>query len=107
MRPLRAEVRGFAQVVAVPSGTLRLSSSFVALDNLEVSVGDATLRVGRVTLGPGFVPEHLALSAEGDVNANLLESLAPGAVSDVSGRAALTAKVSGGLDDPQIARRCA
>lgn len=103
VRPLRAEVRGFAQVVAVPSGTLRLSSSFVALDNLEVSVGDATLRVGgRVTLGPGFVPEHLALSAEGDVNANLLESLAPGAVSDVSGRAALTAKVSGSLDDPQI-----
>lgn len=103
-RPVRAEARGFDQAVHVPSGSVRLTSSFAALDDLVVSIGDASLRVGgKVTLGPGFAPQGLAVSAEGDVNANLLETLAPGAVSDVSGRASIGAKVSGTLDDPQVA----
>jgi hypothetical protein len=106
VRPVRAETRGFEQVVTIPSGTVRLTSSFAALDNLVVSIGDATMRVGgRVNLGPGFTPETLAVTADGDVNANLLETLAPSAVSDVSGRASLSAKVSGRLDNPQIAAR--
>ena len=103
VRPVRASARGFDQVVLVPSGTVRLTSSFAALDNLVVSIGDATMRVsGRVNLGPGFTPETVALAADGDVNANLLENIAPGAVSDVSGRASISAKVSGKLDNPQI-----
>jgi hypothetical protein len=87
----------------VPSGAVRLTPTFVALEDLAVSIGDATLRVGgKVKLGPGFTPESLALTADGDVNANLLETVAPDAVSDVSGRAAISASVSGTLDNPQI-----
>jgi autotransporter translocation and assembly factor TamB len=104
VRPVRAAMRGFDPVVLVPSGDVRLTSSFVALDNLAVSIGDASMRVsGKVNLGPGFTPEALAVTADGDVNANLLETLAPDAVSDVSGQASISAKVSGRLDDPQIA----
>lgn len=103
-RPVRAEARAFDQVVSIPSGAVRLTPSFVALENLAVSVGDATMRLGgKVNLGPGFTPGALAVTADGDINANLLETLAPDAVSDVSGRASLSAQVSGTLDDPAIA----
>jgi autotransporter translocation and assembly factor TamB len=104
VRPVRAEARDFDQLVQVPSGSVRLAPTFVALENLAVSIGDATMRLGgRVNLGPGFTPGTLAVTADGDVNANLLETIAPDAVSDVSGRASIAAKVSGTLDDPQIA----
>lgn len=104
VRPVRAEAHDFDQVVQVPSGSVRLTPSFVTLENLAVSIGDATMRLGgKVNLGPGFAPESLALTAEGDVNANLLETIVPDAVSDVSGRASISAKVSGSLNDPQIA----
>jgi hypothetical protein len=104
VRPVRVEAREFDQVVQVPTGAVRLTSSSVALDNLAVSIGDATMRVsGKVNLGPGFAPESVAVMAEGDVNANLLETIAPDAVSDVSGKASISAKVSGKLDNPQIA----
>lgn len=102
-RPVRAESRDFDQVVLIPSGSVRLTPTFVALEDLAVSIGDATMHVGgKVNLGPGFVPERLAVTADGDVNANLLETVAPDAVSDVSGRASISAKVSGTLDNPQI-----
>jgi len=108
VRPVRAAARGFDQVVQIPSGDVRLTSSFAALDNLAVTVGDATMRVsGKVNLGPGFTPKSLAVTAEGEVNANLLETIAPDAVSDVSGGASISAKVSGKLTDPQVAAHIA
>ncbi len=106
LRPIRAEARGFDQSLLIPSGEVRLTSASVALSDLAVTIGDATMRVaGKVNLGPGFVPESVALSADGDVNASLLESIAPSAVSDVSGKASISAKVSGSLDDPKVAAR--
>jgi autotransporter translocation and assembly factor TamB len=104
--PVRAEARAFDQVVAIPSGTLRLTSSSVVLSELAITIADATLKLGgRVDLGPGFSPTTLALKAEGDVSATLLESLAPSAVSDVKGKASISASISGKVDDPQIAAR--
>jgi autotransporter translocation and assembly factor TamB len=104
VRPVRVEARGFDPVVQIPTGAVQLTSSSVALDNLAVAIGDATMRLtGKVNLGPGFAPEAVALTAEGDVNANLLETIAPDAVSDVSGKASISAKLSGKLDDPQVA----
>ena len=106
LRPVRAEARGFEQSLLIPSGAVRLTSSSVELSDLAVTIGDATMKVaGKVNLGPAFVPESVVLSAEGEVSANLLESIAPGAVSDVSGKASISAKVSGKLDDPQITAR--
>ena len=104
LRPVRVEARAFDHAVSIPSGTLRLTSSAVELSDLAVTIADATLKLGgKVTLGPGFVPSTVALKADGDVTAGLLESIAPNAVSDVSGKAAISASVSGTLDDPIIA----
>jgi hypothetical protein len=106
LRPVRAKARGFEQSLLIPSGAVRLTSSLVELSDLAVTIGDATMKVaGKVNLGPGFAPESVALSAQGEVSASLLESIAPGAVSDVSGKASISAKVSGKLDDPQVAAR--
>lgn len=106
IRPVRAEARGFDQKVSIPSGTLRLTSSSVELSDLAVTLADATLKLGgKVTLGPGFVPTTLALKADGDVSAGLLESLAPKTVSDVTGKASISASVSGTLNDPIVAAR--
>ncbi len=106
LRPVRAEAHGFEQSLLIPSGTVRLSSSSVELSDLAVTIGDATMKLGgKVNLGPAFAPESVALSAKGEVSASLLESIAPSAVSDVSGKAAISAKVSGKLDNPQISAR--
>jgi len=106
LRPVRAEAHGFEQSLVIPSGAVRLTSSAVELSDLAVTIGDATMKVaGKVNLGPGFALESVALSANGEVSATLLESLAPSAVSDVSGKASIAAKVSGKIDDPQIAAR--
>ena len=106
LRPIRAKARGFEQSLLIPSGNVRLTSSSVELSDLAVTIGDATMKVaGKVNLGPGFAPESVALSAQGEVSASLLESIAPSAVSDVSGKASISAKVSGKLEDPQIAAR--
>jgi autotransporter translocation and assembly factor TamB len=106
LRPVRAEARGFEQSLLIPSGAVRLTSSAVELSDLAVTIGDATMKVaGKVNLGPGFAPESVALSAHGEVSASLLESIAPKAVSDVSGKASISAQVSGKLDDPQITAR--
>jgi hypothetical protein len=106
LRPVRAEARGFEQSLLIPSGAVRLTSSAVELSDLAVTIGDATMKLaGKVNLGPAFTPESVALSAKGEVSASLLESIAPSAVSDVSGKASISAKVSGKLDDPQIVAR--
>ena len=106
LRMVRAEARGFDQILLIPSGSLRLTSSSVDLRNLAVTLDNATMRVdGRVNLGPGFAPTTVALRAAGEVSAGLLESLAPDAVSDVSGKASVSLQVDGKLDDPTLAAR--
>lgn len=103
-RPLRARSRDFEQTIYIPSGAVHLTSSAVELSNLAVTISDATVKLGgKVNLGPGFVPEAFAVSADGEVSATLLETLAPSAASDVSGKASIAARISGTPDDPQIA----
>ena len=104
LRPVRAKARGFEQKLLIPSGSVRLTSSSVDLSDLAVTIDDATMKLaGKVNFGPGFAPESVAVNAEGEVSASLLESIAPSAVSDVSGKASISAKVTGKLDDPQVA----
>ncbi len=102
-RPISAVPAGFLSPITVPSGTVHLRSDAVELNDLAVTVGGATLRLnGRAGLGANFVPTTLAVQAHGEVSASLLESLAPDAVSDVSGRARIDATVSGTLDRPNV-----
>jgi autotransporter translocation and assembly factor TamB len=106
VRPVRAEARSFDQVVVIPSGAVRLTSSSVELGDLAVVVDNAALKVsGKVGLGPGFSPTTVALNVGGDVSASVLESIAPSAVSDVSGKAAISATVTGTLDNPDVRAR--
>jgi len=105
-RPVNAVPAGIDSAVAIPSGTIHLRSDAVELKDLAVSVAGATLRLsGRAGLGANFAPTTLALDVNGEVSASVLESLAPDAVSDVSGRARIDAKVSGTLDSPNVAAR--
>ena len=105
-RPVNAVPAGFGSAIAVPSGAVHLQSDVVELKGLAVSVAGATLRLsGRASLGANFVPRSLALQANGEVSASLLESLVPDAVSDVSGSARIDAKVSGTLDQPNVSAR--
>ena len=106
VRPVYAQARGFDPAVAIPSGAVRLTSSSVELSNLAVIIDNAALKVsGRVGLGPGFAPSTVALSLDGEVSASVLESLAPTVVSDVSGKATISASVTGKLDNPVVAAR--
>ncbi|MGA9653079.1 MAG: translocation/assembly module TamB domain-containing protein, partial [Polyangia bacterium] len=105
-RPVKLVPAGFGPAIAVPSGAVHLQSDVVELKDLAVSVAGATLRLsGRASLGANFVPRSLALQANGEVSASLLESLVPDAVSDVSGSARIDAKVSGTLDQPNVSAR--
>jgi hypothetical protein len=105
-RPVNAVPTGFDSAIAVPSGVVHLRSDAVDLKDLTVSLAGATLRLsGRASLGANFVPRSLALQANGEVSASLLESLVPDAVSDVSGSARIDAKVSGTLDQPNVSAR--
>ena len=105
-RPVKVVLAGFGPAIAVPSGAVHLQSDVVELKDLAVSVAGATLRLsGRASLGANFVPRSLALQANGEVSASLLESLVPDAVSDVSGSARIDAKVSGTLDQPNVSAR--
>jgi hypothetical protein len=106
VRPVRAEAKSFDQVVVIPSGAVLLTSSSVELSDLAVVVGNAALRLsGKVGLGPGFAPRTVALDVGGEISASVLETLAPDAVSDVSGKAAISAKVKGSLDKPEVQAR--
>ena len=106
VRPVHAEPRAFDQVVAIPSGSLRLTSSAVELSDLDVVVDNAALKVGgKVGLGPGYTPTTVSLKVGGEVSANVLETIAPSAVSDVSGKAEIAATVDGTLDNPTVAAR--
>ena len=105
-RPVHAQARGFDQTVTIPSGTVRLTSSSVELSDLAVIIDNAVLKVaGKVGLGAGFAPQTVALDVNGEVSANVLETIAPSAVSDVSGKAAISATVTGKLDDPAVRAR--
>ncbi len=103
-RPLEARPRSFDQTLAVPSGSVRLSSSGVEVSDLEIVVDDAVLKVGgKVGLGTGFKPDALSLRLGGEVSARLLQTLAPKQVSDVSGKATINATVGGTLAQPKMA----
>jgi autotransporter translocation and assembly factor TamB len=105
-RPINAVPAGIDTAIAIPSGAIHLRSDAVELNDLAVSVAGATLRLsGRAGLGANFTPTTLALQVDGEVSASVLESLAPGAVSDVSGRAKIDAKLSGTLDRPDVSAR--
>jgi autotransporter translocation and assembly factor TamB len=105
-RPVAALPAGFDSALVIPSGAVILKSDAVELKNLVVSVGGATLTLsGRAGLGPHFTPTDLDVQVNGEVSATLLETLAPDVASDVTGRARIDAKLTGTLDDPNIAAR--
>ena len=102
-RPISAVPAGFDSAVAIPSGQIHLRSDAIELNDLELSLAGATLKLsGRAGLGPDFSPTSLALQVNGEVSASLVETLAPDVASDVTGRARINAKLSGTLDKPNV-----
>ena len=60
---------------------------------------------GHATLGPGFAPENIQADVDGDVSARLLAFVAPEAVTDVSGKAHVRARLRGTLQKPEVRGR--
>src|SRR4029079_4304920 len=58
-------------------------------------------RAGQATLGPAFGPENIQAGVAGDVGARLLAFVAPEAVTDVSGKAHVKARLRGTLRQPE------
>jgi len=93
--PINAVPAGFGSAIAVPSGAVRLRSDAAELRDLAVLVAGHAPSERPVGLGANFMPSSLAVQANGEVSASLLESLVPDAVSDVPAAARIDAQVSG------------
>lgn len=94
---------GFESDVVVPSGSLRLGGDTLDLRNLAISVDGATLTIqGRTKLDEQFLPTTIDLSLAGEISAGLLPSLLPESLTEASGRARLSAQISGTLAAPKL-----
>jgi hypothetical protein len=98
--------KDFQSDIVVGSGLFTLDSGGVAVQNLAVTVEGSTMRLsGRAGLGPGFIPTDIRADLAGDVSARLLAYVAPDAVSDAQGTAAIRAQLRGTLAKPEVQGR--
>jgi hypothetical protein len=103
---VRLRPKDFDRDVVIGSGKFALDQGGVAMQDLAITVDGATMRLGgRATLGPGFAPENIQADVDGDVSARLLAFVAPEAVTDVSGRAHVRARLRGTLQKPEVRGR--
>jgi TamB, inner membrane protein subunit of TAM complex len=100
---IKVRPKDFPSDVTVGSGVFSLDAGGVSVKNLAVTVEGATLHLsGGASLGPGFVPEDLQADLSGDVSAKLLAFVAPDAISDAEGSAAIRGQLRGTLKAPEI-----
>lgn len=105
-RPVRLQAVGFTSELVVPSGAVRLGRGFVELADLALTIDGATLKVeGSARFDQDFKPTTMDIEAAGEVSATVLEAVAPGAVSDTSGRARIRARLAGSLAAPTATGR--
>jgi autotransporter translocation and assembly factor TamB len=103
VNPVVAQLAAFASEIAVPSGRMRFENRTVALDDLAITVDDATLTLrGKARYDERFTPTSFDLDASGELSAGAIEALASQAVSDASGRMRVKAHVGGTPADPHV-----
>jgi len=103
---VRLRPRDFDRDVVIGSGRFALDQGGVGVQDLAITVDGATMKLaGHATLGPGFAPENIQADVDGDVSARLLAFVAPEAVTDVSGKAHVRARVRGTLQKPEVRGR--
>jgi len=96
----------FDRDFVIGSGRFALDQNGVGVQDLAVTVDGATMKLaGHATLGPGFAPENIQADVDGDVSARLLAFVAPEAVTDVSGKAHVRARLRGTLQKPEVRGR--
>lgn len=93
--------------VEFPAGRIDLSPARVATDNLLARLAGGTLRVGGVLTLPPSGAARVDARVRGDLDARLLEELAPTLVQDAAGMARLDATVTGTLAEPRATARVA
>jgi hypothetical protein len=104
--PVRLRPKDFDRDVVIGSGKFALDNGGVTVQDLAVTVDGSTMRLGgRAALGPGFAPENIEADVDGDVSARLLAFVAPEAVTDVSGKAHVRARLRGTLTKPEVRGR--
>ncbi len=105
--PLAFRLAGLPFDARVASGELRLAGDGIARVDLPVTLGSGTLRLaGTITAPPltGAAP-HMALDLAGELDAQLLALMAPGAVASAQGRARLDAHLEGRPARPTLRAR--
>jgi hypothetical protein len=104
--PVRLRPKNFDRDVVIGSGRFALDQGGVGVQDLAVTVDGSTMKLaGHATLGPGFAPENIQADVDGDVSARLLAFVAPEAVTDVSGKAHVRARLRGTLQKPEVRGR--
>ena len=104
--PVRLRPKDFDRDVVISSGRFALDAGGVGVQDVAVTVDGSTMKLaGHATLGPGFAPENIQADVDGDVSARLLAFVAPEAVTDVSGKAHVRARLRGTLQKPEVRGR--
>jgi hypothetical protein len=104
--PIHLRPKEFDRDVVIGSGRFALDQNGVGVQDLMVTVDGASMKLaGHATLGPGFAPENIQADVDGDVSARLLAFVAPEAVTDVSGKAHVRARLRGTLQKPEVRGR--
>jgi hypothetical protein len=102
-RPLAVRARALPIEIGIPSGRLRLSETGVDTTGLPVTLPGGTVHVsGGVTQPAGGGPARLALSATGNLDAQLAALLAPKLVRRAQGKVSLTALLDGTPQRPLL-----
>jgi hypothetical protein len=92
--------------LSIPSGFIRLEPNALRVTDFVLSLDGATMKLGgEARLDAQLRPVALDLDARGEVSARLLETLAPTAISEASGRARVQARVRGNLEAPDLSGR--
>ncbi len=103
---VKLKVNGFDPEITVPSGGVSADQRGIKLSDLAIRVDGATLTLrGAADLDATFKPTRLELDADGEVSARLLETLAPDAVSDASGKARIHARITGTPEAPKVSAK--
>jgi hypothetical protein len=103
--PLSLRPAGAPIALRIPSGRILLDGDRAATSDLPVVLGAGTLRVNGSMTAAAAGPPRLALDLAGELDARLLEALAPTQIDRAQGRIRAAGRASGPVDRPSLHAR--
>jgi len=102
---VRIQMPKFDRAIEVPQGHVRLVPGSLRISGLQMKVGRQTMAASGKVYLRRFRPTMLDLGLKGAVDFKLLELLFPEQISTASGSAAVSLRVTGPVQDPQLEGR--